>query len=350
MKVLTDFHHTSLLRSLVLLFEDRLGMELYSPIGLEWRDRGYWAINEHPDTATQFLTLDQIYRPGDGTPPVNDTVAGGRADGLHLVVDPGGVSMHKACTFDYMINNRFDYVIASIPAHVGLFQDLIARYQPRAKLIVQMGNNWRLADYRGHNVLASIAPQPAPGVNVLFYHQEFDLNIFAPAPCLPTKRIHSYLHLITYFDAAWQDYQRVKRLLDLHDYEVRAYGGLCPDGHKTGPVEVADSMREAQFIFHVKPGGDGFGHVIHNTYAVGRPLITRASHYRGQLAERLLVSGTFIDLDRHGDRRLRRVITGLTDSPERLREMGERAAGRFREVVDYARDARAIADWLQTLP
>jgi hypothetical protein len=184
---------------------------------------------------------------------------------------------------------------------------------------------------------------------VVFYHQEFDLNIFAPAPCLPTRKVHSYLHMITHYETAWRDHQEFKRLFEPEGYEVRAYGGLCPDGSKTGPREVADSMREAQFIFQVKPGGDGFGHVIHNTYAVGRPLITRASHYRGQLAEQLLVPGTFIDLDRHYGRELWLLVTGLTASPARLRDMGQRAAERFREVVNYEREAREIADWLQTL-
>jgi hypothetical protein len=212
-----------------------------------------------------------------------------------------------------------------------------------------MGNNWNVADYRGHNVLASIAPQPAPGVNAIFYHQEFDVKIFAPAPCLPTKKIHSYLNIIQNFGVGWLDYQRLKRLLEPQGYDVKAYGGLCPDGNKTGPVEVAESMREAQFIFHVKPGGDGFGHVIHNAYAVGRPLITRPSHYRGQLAERLLVSGTFIDLDRYDERRIEKTITRFTARPEQLRRMGERAADRFRDVVNYDIEARAIADWLGTL-
>jgi hypothetical protein len=57
MRVLADFHHGSLLRSLVMLFEDRLGMELYRPIGLQWLHRGYWAISNLKGTAKQFLDL-----------------------------------------------------------------------------------------------------------------------------------------------------------------------------------------------------------------------------------------------------------------------------------------------------
>lgn len=347
MKVLVDFHHSSLLRSLVMLFEDRLGMEVYRPIGMEWFHKGYWAINNLEDTAKQFLDLDQALKPGDGTPPLNTIAAGNAADGIYMVADPGFVSAHKAATFDFFVNNKFDYIVASIPAHVDLFKDLIAKYQPSAKLIIQMGNNWNLANYQGHNVLASIAPQPAPGVNAMFYHQEFDLDIFHPSDCKPTKKIYSYLNIIQNSGIGWEDYKQIQRLHP--DFDFKAYGGQCPDGNKTGPVELAESMREAQFIFHVKPGGDGFGHVIHNAYAVGRPLITRPSHYRGQLAEQLLVPGTFIDLDRYGPGEIKNIITRLTHSPEHLKAMGRKAADRFKEVVNYDIEARAIREWLETL-
>lgn len=346
MRVLADFHHSSLLRSLVLLFENRLGMELFRPIGMEWFEKGYWAINEQADTAKQYLDLDQAYKPGDGTPPLNHTIAGNNSEGSYLVLDPGGLSAHKAVTFDYFVNNRFDYLIASIPAHIEPFQQLIKKYQPWAKLIIQMGNNWQIQNYQGHNVLASIAPQPAPGVNAMFYHQEFDLKVFHRSTIAPTKKIYSYLNIIQNSGIGWNDYQQLKRLLDGDGFDFKAYGGQCPDGNKTGPMELARSMREAQFIFHIKPGGDGFGHIIHNAYAVGRPLITRPSHYKGQLAEQLLVPGTFIDLDRYGPGEIRNIILQLTDDVVALRKMSDLAAGRFREVVDYKKEAEQIGLWL----
>ncbi len=75
MRVLADYHHGSLLRSLVMLFEGRLGMELYRPIGLEWFHEGYWAVSELKRTAREFLEP----RAGDRSPSVNVTMA----------VDPG---------------------------------------------------------------------------------------------------------------------------------------------------------------------------------------------------------------------------------------------------------------------
>jgi glycosyltransferase involved in cell wall biosynthesis len=40
--VLADRHHADLAESLLKLFEDRFGWEVYFPIGLEWADEGLW--------------------------------------------------------------------------------------------------------------------------------------------------------------------------------------------------------------------------------------------------------------------------------------------------------------------
>lgn len=347
-KVFVDFHHSSLLRSLVLLFEKRLGMEVFRPIGMEWYNEGFWAINDQLDTAKQFLDLEQALPP-DGTAPLNINRPGMDA-GTYVCADPGGKSFHRACTLEYFKNNQFDYVIASIPQHVPLFKELIAKYQPKAKLIIQMGNNWDLAQYQNHNVLASLkAPAPA-GVNVMFYHQEFDLGIFYPGQCKPTKQIYSFVNVIQNSGQGWTDYSELKKILERQGYSFKAYGGQCPDGNMTGPHQMADKMREAMMVFHVKPGGDGFGHVIHNAYSVGRPVITRSSHYKGQLAEDLLVPGTFIDLDKYeGYGEVKNMLTKLQYMPDQLAEMGRKAARRFAEVVNYTQEAKEVWQWLENL-
>jgi hypothetical protein len=345
MRVLADFHHSALLRSLVLLFEDRLGMELYRPIGMDWFHEGFWAINDQEDTARQFL--DPEGQPMDNTPRLNSALAQGE-DGTYQISDPGLKTSHRAATLAYFKQNRFDYVIASIPAHVPLFQELIAKYQPHAKLIIQMGNNWDLNNYAGYNVLASIAPQFTPA-NTMFYHQEFDLRVFKDTPVPAARKVYSFLNIIQNSGVGWSDYSELKRIMERLGWEFRAYGGQCPDGNMNGAEELASKMREAAFIFHVKPGGDGFGHIIHNAYAVGRPVITRSSHYRGQLAEQLLVPGTFIDLDRYGRGETKNILTRLMFDPDALEAMGKAAANRFDEVVDYKKEAEDISKWLTNL-
>lgn len=132
-------------------------------------------------------------------------------------------------------------------------------------------------------------------------------------------------------------------------YSFRAYGGQCPDGNMNGPKELADKMRESRFVFHVKPGGDGFGHIIHNAFCAGRPIITRASDYRGQLAGRLLMPDTFIDLDRLGIDGVADMILRRDANKGDFHMLGRRAAKRFRQVVDFEREASDIRKWLSNL-
>lgn len=347
MRALADFHHSSLLRSLVLLFEGHLEIDLYRPIGMEWYDEGFWAVFDHPDTAQQFLSLNQAFRPPDGSPQLNKSLS--ETDGVHYVEDPGGDSVHRACTLQYFKDHDFDYVIASIPQHIEPFKRLIKLYNPKAKLIIQLGNNWPIGIIAGHNVLASVSGPLHPDANVFFYHQEFDTRIFRPTPCLPTKKIYSFVNVLKKQRSAWGDYCELQALMEPAGFELRAYGGQCPDGAMTGPVALADKMREAELIFNVKPQGDGYGHVIHNAYAVGRPIITRPSHYKGQLAAHLLAPGTFIDLDRYGPGEIQNIIKRLTLDPDGLATMGRRAAERFREVVDFDHEASGIAQWLAAI-
>lgn len=344
-RILIDFHHSSLLRSLVLLFDNRLGIDVYRPIGMEWFTEGYWAINNQEDTAKQFLHAES--QPMDNTSPLN-TLEWQRNDGTFDILDPGGDTTHKACTLDYFKTHQFDYVLASIPAHVPLFKKLIAQYQPNAKLIVQMGNNWPVDLGGGHNVLASIAPQ-FNTENTMFYHQEFDLQVFHSTPVQPARRIYSFLNIIENSGVGWNDYTQLRREMETFGWKFKSFGGQCPDGNMNGAEQLASKMREAAFIFHVKPGGDGFGHIIHNAYAVGRPLITRPSHYAGQLAEQLLVPGTFIDLDRYGRKEIKNILTQLMLDPDSLVEMGRLAAARFNEVVDYEQESKEISEWLKNL-
>lgn len=346
-RILVDFHHSSLLRSHVLMFEKRLGIEVFRPIGMEWYEQGYWSVYDSPDTARQFL--DYGSQPLDETPPLNEAARDIRRDaGAFTVYDPGMKTLHKACTLDYFINHEFDYVLASIPQHVPLFAELIRKYKPNAKLIVQIGNNWNLEQYAGMNVLASITPQ-LNGANSFFYHQEFDLTVFYDTPVPPTRTIYSFVNLIENTGIGWNDYTDLKRQLERRGWKMQAYGGQCPDGNMTGAHELARKMREAALIFHVKPGGDGYGHILHNAYAVGRPIITRPSHYRGQLGEQLLTPDTFIDLDRYGRPEVRNILTRLIHSPDELADMGRRAAAQFDRVVNFEQQAEGVREWLKTL-
>lgn len=351
MKIFTDFHHSSLLTSLQLLFEKRLGHELYRPIGMEWFHEGYWALNNQEDTAKQFLDPDQAYKPSDGTPPLNQYPQKTEfEEGTCRVLNPGGDTMHQACTFKYFQENQFDILICSLPQHIPLFKRLIELYQPKAKLIFQVGNNWDFDQLEGMNVLASTMPRPVkPTVNAIFYHQEINTEEFYPTPTEPTNKIYSFVNLQANTGQGWMDFLELEHMTSGFGAEWKSFGGQCRDGNMTGDRELANKMREAMLIYHVKPGGDGFGHIIHNAFAVGRPVITRCSHYQGQLAGLLMTPGTCIDLDQHTLPEVKNILHRLFSAPELLKEMGERARARFESLVRYDSEAEAIKTWLQNL-
>ncbi len=341
MRILADFHHSTLLRSLYMLFEGRMGHELYRPIGMEWFFDGYWAINNQHDTAEQFL--GPYSKPKDNTPPLNEIEGSLYSNGWVNIPDEG--IDHKACTLEFFKNTQFDILIASLPQHIRPFKELIEKYHPHAKLIVQLGNDWPLNEFEGMNVMASIYPRPV-NANVIFYHQEFDTSIFQYKPFNAERSIYSFINILQNANVGWQDFLELERAFP--DVDFRSYGGQCRDGNIDGTQALADKMHESSFIFHVKDGGDGYGHIIHNAYACGRPVITRRSFYRHKLAEQLLVPNTFIDIDM-GMPLIIDWLGRILNNDSSLENMGQAAAARFKEIVDFEKESEEIALWMQRL-
>jgi glycosyltransferase involved in cell wall biosynthesis len=344
MNILTDFHHNSLLRSFVLLFENRLGMNVYRPIGLEWFHEGHWAINNQLDTAKQFLDIEtQIL--ADNTPPLN--VVKDYSDGIYHVYDPGNVTTHSAITLEAFKNKKFDFIIASIPEHIPVFQNLINQFQPNAKLIIQIGNNWNPSIFRGMNVLGSVKKGSIQDANVVYYHQEFDTNIFKPTDHVSNKKISSYINLLQNLSAGWGDFTNLEN--SLHEFNFKSYGGQCRDGNMAGAIDLAKSMNDNDFIFHVKDYGDGYGHIIYNAYACGKPTIIRSSMYTNQLAQELFNDKSCIDLDKYSTDDVINKIKQICSNQEELNQMSIDAHETFNRCVDFAYDAEKVYNWMGNL-
>ena len=115
--VLSDLHNGSLYNSLHLLFENRLGWNLYRPIGEDWFTNGYWKIAETygnwPETITQFLGINN--QPYDPYKNLNGRLV--ERDGIYHIFSPEGNFEHKAITFDTFKNMKFDYIVASHTLH-----------------------------------------------------------------------------------------------------------------------------------------------------------------------------------------------------------------------------------------
>jgi hypothetical protein len=345
MKVFTDFHHEGLLHSLILLFEKRLGFELYRPVGMEWYQEGYWHVFPHIDTAKQYLEVASI--PTDGSIPLNEP--SGNEDGIFLIEDKRTGYFHRGMTFDRFKQEKFDIIIASLPQHIEPFKKLISLYQPQAKLIFQIGNAWNIpenADIK--NVLASANIPNHPNIpNFVTYHQEFDLDTFSfSTPDIMSKKIYSFincLNTVEIYKRDWELFLELERLLP--GWEFKSYGGQCRDGSLKTNEELAEKMQEAAFIFQVKSQGDGYGHIIHNAAAIGRALITRASDYQGKLAQPLIDESTSILVDSLTPEQIAHEIK-IQGYPG---VRGVHINQKFKKVVNFGNEEQEIRRFLQNL-
>lgn len=342
MRILCDFHHDCLFYSLQFLFEKRLGWEMYRPMGMDWYYQGYWHIYPHPDTANQFLGLDQATnRPKDlfGN-YLTDALCLNKnyreEDGIFYITNSTKPdNIQRGILLDKFKETEFDAILSSIPAHIGPFNRLISQFQPRAKHIFQVGNAW------GHqpgvkNILSSTAPFSIPnGVNACFYHQEFDLNWFHYEPPQERETLYSYIHWMRdkdFFDG-------LKQMLP--SWKVKSFGAGMDDTI-VYTQDVAKQMISSAFTWHWKPEGDGYGHVLFDSYACGRPALINKNHYRGKLGEQLLEDRkTCIDI---GGKTQYEVVSLLNhySQPEEHDKLCQNAHKRFQDVVNFDHEYQHI--------
>lgn len=368
LNVFTDFHHAGLLNSLIMLFEGRLGGNLYRPIGEEWYKQGFWHIYDHPATVQQYLGIGGATP--DGSPKLNEVEAWvgegiGRSipgDGItsratdatvYYCKDIEGDKTNKAITLDGFLHLPIDIVIASIPQHLEPFKKLCELHPNKPKLVYQIGNAWNVDPNSVKNVMASaIIPNIPEGINFVSYHQEFDLSTFHPQDFskLPGKNIYSFVNCFNtqdHFSQDWRLFLQLEQLMD--DWNFKSFGGQCRDGNCNGSQEVADKMRESAFIWHTKAGGDGFGHVIHSAVATGKPLIVKKEYYRGKMAEALLEDGvTCLTIDSLTPGQIADKIE-LYGLQENYSMLCREAYERFRVIVDFDQEEKDLRNFLDKL-
>lgn len=330
MIIFSDYHHDKLWKSLEYLFEKRLGHKLYRPVGMEWYPE-WWKIGEPYGslgklTANQYLSLK-----GNSPQP----------DGTFFYDELRGVTLEK---FKEM---PFDILIASIPAHVEPYKKLISLYHPNAKLIFQMGNMFSV-DFRTiPNLLSSTISFPVPSsCNAVFYHQEFDTDLFCYQPPVQTKNIYSFLHTFDNYPDAHLYYE-VEKLMP--EWTFRAFGASNRDVNLAGEKEIVSKLQESRFVWHVKAGGDGYGHAIHNAFAVGRPPIVIYDYYKDKLAGQLMKDGeTCIFIDKLTAPEIVTKILEYNDEAT-YQKMSEATYNRFKEIVDFDKETESIKSFLEKL-
>ena len=323
MNVLVDRHHHALFYGLQLLFEDRLGGNVFTPIGHEWWDEGYWRFGEgygDDRLARQFLNPDNFSR-------------GGTYDGHHPEREILGITLAEAR------ETRWDYVVATVQDNERGFHRFAQ--ETGAKYVVQVGNTAQMVNW-GLDPLALVSSEvPIRGRGVLM-HQPFDHDTtFAYREPIKSRTIRSFVNCFgsTRCSALFTEAQN-----RLPEFFFASHGIDGPNGNVETVREIAALMASSAFGWHDKEQGDGFGHVIHQWAAIGRPLIGHASHYRGRMAEGFWQDGvTCIDLDRHPIVEVVEIIRSL--SAAKHRAMCEAIRAEF-DKIDWDAEADAIRELL----
>ena len=341
LKVFASFHHQALYYSLKLLFEDRLGCELYRPIGFEWFDAGFWKIADsyaNPrDTANQYLAINN-----DGWIPYKNMNGDNYIeDGVYYCHQLSHDYYHKAITLNKFKEMKFDLIISSIPKEDKVFAELARRYQPQAKLISQCGNTFQKSDLK--YVMSSVPIEGkgyALNQDVVYYHQEISRKMFYHEPP-KEKKITSFVNCYPYPETY------IKYKDSLPEFEFKYHGADCPDGAVAGEKAIAPMMRKAMFGWHLKPWG-GLGHTAMQWALSGRPVIIRSSDTdpsnRNKETEYLWEDGvTCVDLDRGSAVENIFGIKRLA-SPDKILRVCQEVDRRAKDIFDYDREFKDILE------
>lgn len=357
-RILTDQHHHALAESLLLL-ADRFGWEVWFPAGLEWFNEEYWQFERefHGDAVARQYLLG-IWADAKPDPENFHRPVLLRDDPRHA----GRVQ--KGITLDGARGMKWDIVLSSLPHNdYGMWR---FSQEVGAHFGVQVGNHlqqsrWDLAEFiLSSSTLTGYGPEyigkrfSYAGKPTVMYHQEFSLDIFRHE--YPPKNRREVASWVNGFPES-PDYPLflglARAYADEFDFKVYGAYGWGPDDEfkagDIGPVEqVAEKMREARVGLHVKRLSDGFGHTIHNWFAIGRPVLGFMDYYSDKIASALFVEGvTSFALENRTDAEIADVIRRLIADDDYHQKVSEAAAARFREVVDFGSEAEAIKVMLE---
>jgi len=347
--VFCDLHHGDLYYSLHLLFEERLKMNLFRPIGLEWFEKGFWKIAEPysnaPDTIDQFLGMPKETwdRKKEPTQTYGQVVL---ADGVyHIPVKVGsGWYIQKAITFDQFLNMDFDFIIASYGPHDYPYSQLVQKYKPKAIYIRQIGNAFEAPKHTRYALLAGCWPMP-PDVKYVKYHPEHHKD-YCYTPPTNHNVIKSFIAapLVEPDLPLFYEYEKW-----LSEFTFKMHGILGRDGVISGDL-MPQTIKDSAFVWHVKRLGC-CGFVSRQALACGRPCIIKKSYcyeYHALSKDLYEDSVNCIDLDLGSMQQNIEKIRYFSD-PTRHVEMCRKTAEKFSRDVNFAQEAEQIRAFLASL-
>jgi len=353
MNVFADLHHGDLYYSLSLLFEKRLGMNLYRPIGIDWFKKGVWKIAEPygnpPDTIGQYLEIPPVDKPAQkyavekyGETRLIDDV-------YHIPVRTSdGYYVQKAITLEKFLKMDIDIVIATFDRHEQPFSELVSKYKPSAKFIFQIGNiGWQPTCLNTKNVLLAMDVSLSPDINYVKYHPEHNEHYYYIPPTNHNV-IKSFINCMTNNypeDLAW--FTKYERLIP--ELTWKMHGILGRDGIVSNDL-MPQAMKDSAFVWHVKSLGSG-GFIPRQAMASGRPVITRTSYAQQyKVLERNLYEDSIncIDLDLGSEKENIKKIKYFMQPENHLR-LCESTIEDFKQKVDFVKEAEMVKAFLERL-
>lgn len=330
MNVLVDYHHISLLRSIYILFKERLKYNLDIPKGVDWYYEG---------------SLYSSYSEKVGNSFINP------------ITDSGYIKKYlpelNTASLEKFKSNYYDIVVCTLLENYISWKAMIKKYDLKCKLIFQIGNNIPLwaQPYSFENVLSSSWPcfLKADCKNKIFYHQEFDTTKFTQNLNCNVKSIANMQHFMERKDLFFGLEQ------SMTDYKFYAHGA----GNRDGSLPVADDVisnfiKNIGFIFHCKQVDEGYGHIIHNAFACGKPVITDSSYMRvnwneyiGNTASLMFEDGkTIIDVHNKSEKEIESSIREITNN---YTETSNYIFNKFKVVCNFDEEFDKIKIFLNNL-
>lgn len=381
MKVLIDHHHTDLYRAFQLLFERRFGWEVYRPLGREWADRGYFY---HPIEEEMYglLTEQSPFIPGKHK-DIFDASEGGV---LWKDRDQDGI-LFRWLPLDRI--HEIDLIVCSIYRNEDQFYRLKRDFGLKCPIVRYTGNGGELVDPSKFDIFLAahlphyeqyIATGQKPGI---LFHPEFELDngMYCWTP-LPTQQqiIRVFLNFIYHHREPGTPYEQWCRycgyadeigalhlmhglgtpppgievdldviidrsfrkmgredLLDRKTWPDLRFNRGEPPNHRT----LSDLMKMSNMVIHPKPSPpEGFGFIIHQVAACGRPLVV-PQWYKQLSASKFLQDGeTCVYIT--GQDPTDKANFKEAMKPENNQRMAETIRKRFDENVNFAAEAEAI--------
>jgi len=305
-------------------------MELYTPVGHSWWDAGIWRFGE-------VFGDDRLAQQYLNTIPYREIESGILLtfDQCHPERPLYGVTLDRAKSM------KWDFVLASVQENQGGFHRFAQ--EQRARYLYHVGNANQHIDWSLDPFVLDSANAVLLGRGVCI-GQEFDyLSTFRYRPPMRTDRVVSFMNLLAKIPESYAPFKELETMLPGGDF--RSFGHSCPDGFLTPVAAIAEEMARAGWAYHDKPTGDGFGHIIHNWAAIGRPLIGHGRYYQGQQAEIFWQDEvTCIDLDKHSVVETAEIVK--TMSPERHESMCRAIRTIFEHSYTPDEDTYRLADAL----